>query len=205
MENEIERHQVTQQIIDIIETHFPESGFPDVVIADDKYIVIMSRMCDDSIHYKHKNYKVENFKNISIYNKSDLKFIADVKTKHWSYRAIIYKDLIFIATGVYGDYLRGELLCFDVLNNKLIKCSDESRPVQWLNLKENLLEVYTFKPTGYYERENELFHAINPTADLFIDWNNEEFTTFDEDELDILCNEDSIYLRLKKLKKLIKK
>ena len=203
MENEIERHQVTQQIIDIIETHFPESGFPDVVIADDKYIVIMSRMCDDSIHYKHKNYKVENFKNISIYNKSDLKFIADVKTKHWSYRAIIYKDLIFIATGVYGDYLRGELLCFDVLNNKLIKCSDESRPVQWLNLKENLLEVYTFKPTGYYERENELFHAINPTADLFFDWNKEEFVTFDEDELDELLNEDSVYLRLEKLKNLI--
>ena len=198
-----DRHEITQQIIDIIETHFPESGFPDTVIADEKYIVIMSRMCDESINYKHRNYKEENFKNISIYSKTDLKFIADIKTKHWSYNAVIYNDLIYFATGVYGDYLRGELLCFDILNNKLIKCSDESRPIHWLNLKENLLEVYTFKSTSYYESDKELFQVINPTAELFFDWNNEEFVTFDEDDLEELLNEDSVYSRLEKLKKLI--
>ena len=198
-----ERTQIQQHIIDIMETHFPESGFPDKVISNDKYIIIISRMCDDSIEYKHKDYREDNFKNINLFSKVDLKFIANIKMKYWSYNSVFFNDLIFFASGVYGDYLRGELFCYDIKNNLTIKCSDESRPIHWLALKDNLMEVYTFKSTGYYESEQELFKVINPTADLFFDWDKEEFVNFNEDDLEQLLNMDSTEKRLTDLITLI--
>ena len=198
-----ERTHTKQQIIDIMDNHFPESGFPDQIIFNEKYIIIISRMCDDSIEYKHKHYEEESLKNISLYNKNDLKFIANIKMKYWSYNAVFFNDLIFFSSGVYGDYLRGELICYDIKNNLTIKCSDESRPVHWLALKENVLEIYTFKPTGYYESNKEIFHVINPSTDLFFEWDKESFVPFSEDDLEDLLNEDSPEKRLQNLISLI--
>ena len=173
-----ERTHIQQQIINIMDNHFPESGFPDKIIFNEKYIIIISRMCDDSIRYRHKDYIEKNLKNINLFSKTDLKFIANIRMKYWSYNAVFFNDLIFFSSGVYGDYLRGELICYDIKNNIKIKCSDESRPVHWLALKENLMEVYTFKSTGYYEYEQEMFTVIDPTTNLFMDWNKEQFVTF---------------------------
>ena len=198
-----ERTHIKQQIIDIMDNHFPESGFPDQIIFNEKYIIIISRMCDDSIEYKHKDYREDNFKNINLFSKADLNFIANIKMKYWSYNAVFFNDLIFFSSGVYGDYLRGELICYDIKNNLTIKCSDESRPVHWLALKDNLMEVYTFKSTGYYESDKEMFHVINPSTDLFFEWNKESFVPFSEDDLEDLLNEDSLDKRLNTLNFLI--
>ena len=197
-----ERTTTQQEIIDIIETHFPASGLPNKIVVDENYIAISSWLCNLSIEYQHKDFVSKNDR-ICIYDRKTLTLIHQFQPKYHAYTFVILGDLIFIATGVYGDYLRGELLCFDASAKEVIKCADEKRPVHWLVLKDNLMEIFTYKSTGYYESEAEKFIVINPDRNLFFDFDNEEFTSFDEDDMEEIINEDSNEKRLQLLKTLI--
>ena len=196
-----ERTETQQAIIDIIEAHFPESGLPNKIVVDENYIAISSWLCNLSIEYQHKDFVSKNDR-ICIYDRRTLMLIHQFQPKYHAYTFVPIADLIFIATGIYGDLLRGELLCFDASTKEVIKCSDEKRPVHWLALKDNLMEIYTYKSTGYYERDAEKFVVINPNKNLFFDFDKEEFTAFDEDDMEELINEDSTENRLQLLKTL---
>ncbi len=201
-ENFKERTELEQQIIDLVTDNFPETGYPTKVITDEKYIIIASHLCLDGIGYRHKDFNKKS-DCITIYNKSTLQLLATVPTKYPCYNAVVFEDVIYMATGIFGDGLNGMLLGYDALHNKTFQCSDNSRPVMWLKMKENLMEVYTFKSTGYYESEPQLFHVINPFTSLFFKWEKEEYVPFDENELDIIVNNDSDIKRFERLKNLI--
>jgi hypothetical protein len=196
------RTEKQQSIIDIMSHFFPESGYPDKIVVNETHILIISRLIDLSIGYQHKNY-IEDLNSVVLYDRKTLKFITQIKTKYPCYNAVFFNENIFLSSGVYGDYLAGELLCFNIPSKTLMKCSDEKRPVHWLVKTENRLDIYTYKSAGYYENDAQKFHVINPTEKLFFDFDADEFEPFEEDEIEENINQDNVQNRLLLLQHLI--
>jgi hypothetical protein len=123
-----------------------------------------------------------------------------------AYNAFILHPFIYIATGIYGDRVMGELLEFDTKTKQIRACTDTSKAVHWLVKKRHKIDVYTYQSTGYYETKAGLF-CFEPLKNKDLDYQSvetlhETSVPFAEDDIEAIINKDNTQKRLNLLRKL---
>jgi hypothetical protein len=196
------RTQIEQETLTIMEQHFPESGFPDKVIVEQDYIIIISRLCDASKNYQHKDYDESNFRRICVYDFKTKVHLFNYDSNIGILNAVIQNDILYFGTCIYGDRVTGQLFSCNIKTKQIQVLSDESRAVHWiLKNGDDSLHVYCYHPTGYYQRDAELYHFNTQLS--FLNYNELPFIVFEEDDIEAIINEDNSDLRLARLMDLL--